>query len=256
MVKGRMRRGACVLLVASLVAPLACTAPEPEAQAEDEAPRSAADLSDEEVIERFVEIWAREVRFFGRSRWLGVQTLQNPLDAWVTQEIIVETRPDVIVEAGTYRGGSAVLWAMVLEELNRRGRVITIDVEDRTQPSQRLAVWKRKVDFLHGSSTDPAIFAEVKRRTEGKRVLVILDSLHTRDHVLAELRLYADLVPVGGYVIVQDTGVWRTPERPEKDWASDAVDAFLAERDDFVIDHDRERFMLTNNPDGFLKRVK
>lgn len=211
---------------------------------------------DREVIERFLEVWTRKVGIYGKNRWLGVQTLQNPLDAWVTQEVIARVRPDVIVETGTWKGGSAPYWAMVLEQVQPKGRVITIDVEDRTADAQKLGVWKRRIDFLLGSSTDPEILAEVKRRTAGKRVLVILDSLHSYEHVLAELRLYAPLVSRGSYLIVQDTGLWRPAENPDKPWASDAVKEFLAENDTFAIDKTRERFMITNNPDGYLLRVR
>ncbi len=237
------------LLVSLLVVPSATVAegkPEP-------APDPAADR---EVIERFLKLWVRDVGIYGKNRWLGVQTLQNPLDAWVTQELIVRVKPDVIVETGTWKGGSAPYWALVLEQVKPEGRVITIDVEDRTAEARKLAVWQRRVDFLLGSSTAPEIVAEVKRRTKGKRVLVILDSLHTYEHVLAELRLYAPLVSPGSYLIVQDTGLWRPVENPDRPWASHAVKEFLAENDAFEIDASRERYMITNNPDGYLRRIR
>ena len=84
--------------------------------------------------------------------------------------------------------------------------MITIDIKDqRTRPAKRLPISKRRVDFLQGSSTDPAIVAEMHRRAKGKRVLVLLDSLHSKEHVATELAAYALLAPVGSYVIVQDT---------------------------------------------------
>lgn len=215
---------------------------------------ACAERSEDEIIGDFVELWREQTDIYQRNRWMGIQTLQNPLDAWVTQEIIVEVQPDVIVEAGTWKGGSAPLWAMILEEVNPAGRVVTIDVEDRTAAARKLGVWKRRVDFLLGSSTDPAIVEEVKRRVAGRRTLVILDSLHTRDHVLAELRTYARLVSVGSYLIVQDTGVWKPNDDDE--WASRAVEIFLAEDDRFEVDESRERFLVTNNPRGYLKRVR
>jgi len=145
---------------------------------------------------------------------------------------------------------------MILEQVNPAGRVITIDVTDITEEARQLPVVQRKVDFLVGSSTDPAIVAEVKKRVAGGRVLVILDSLHTRDHVLGELRAYAPLVDVGSYLIVQDTGLWRPVRDHPEGWASDAVDAFLAENDAFESDGSRERFWLTNCPQSWLKRVR
>ena len=104
----------------------------------------------------------------------------------------------------------------------------------------------RRIDFLLGSSTDPEIVAEVHRRAKGKRVLVLLDSLHAKEHVAAELKAYASLVPIGSYVIVQDTLVG--PIR--------AIDEFLATHDTFSADRSRERYSDTNSVRGYLKRVR
>lgn len=211
-------------------------------------------LSDEE-IERFVTYWYLRQNFFMANHWLGVQTLQNPLDAWVTQEIIHEVQPDVIVEAGTHKGGSALMWAALLEQITPEAEIITIDVKDQTQKARMNRIWDRRVKFLHGSSTDPEIVETIRQRVAGKRVLVILDSLHTRDHVYDELKAYAEMVPVGSYIVVQDTGAWKA-QSSKFSGASEAIADFLAENDAFEIDRSRERFLLTNNPTGFLKRVK
>ncbi len=214
-----------------------------------------APLTDHEK-DRFVRWWGLEQDYYKKNRWLGIQTLQNPLDAWIIQEVIYEVRPDFIIEAGSYQGGSAALWALLLEQVTPNGRVITIDITDTTEEARKLSVVQRRVDFLVGSSTDPAIVADVTKRVAGGRVLVILDSLHTRDHVLGELRAYAPLVDVGSYVIVQDTGLWRPVRDHPEGWASDAVEAFLAENDAFEPDRSRERFWLTNCPQAWLKRVR
>lgn len=209
--------------------------------------------SEAEVIARFAQIWGERLTTYYQSRWLGIKTLQNPTDAWVTQEIIQEVKPDFIVEAGTFEGGSALLWAMILEHVNPRGRVITIDIEDQVTAAKQKPIWREKVDFLVGSSTDPAIVADVARRVQGGRVLVILDSLHTRDHVLAELQAYSPLVSPGSYVIVQDTGLGRPS--PNAKWASQGVRDFLETSEVFMVDRRRERFLITNNPDGYLRLV-
>jgi cephalosporin hydroxylase len=210
----------------------------------------------EEDIGRYTLWWALSQDNYQKNRWFGVKTLQNPLDAWIIQEIIYEVRPDFIVETGTFKGGSAALWAVILEHVNPAGRVITIDITDVTQQAKQLPIVQRKVDFLVGSSVDPAIVAEVKERVSGGRTLVILDSLHTRDHVLAELWAYAPLVDVGSYLIVQDTGLWQPIRNHPGGWASDAVEEFIAESDAFVADQSRERFWLTNCPSSWLKRVR
>lgn len=217
-----------------------------------------ATLSDDQLVERFYHLLARRTPGMFENKWLGIQTWQHPFDVWITQEIMTEMRPDIVLETGTHRGGSAVLWAMILQHLQPNGRVITIDIENRLVPEARdHPLFRQRVDFLLGGSTDPAIVAEVKRRVEGKKVMVILDSRHTRDHVLNELREYASLVPKGGYVIVQDSTVNGHPYAPNHGpgpW--EAIEEFLRTDDRFVSDRSRERWLLTNNPTGFLKRIK
>lgn len=161
-------------------------------------------------------------------------------------------RPDFILETGTRYGGSALYWAMVLEEVNPAGRVITIDIEDLVTDARYRALWKERIDFLVGSSTDPAIVAEVRRRVQGGRVLVILDSLHTPEHVYRELQAYSPLVDVGSYVIVQDTGLGNILAYQ---LAAGGVRQFLPEGSGFEVDERRERFMITNNVRGYLRRV-
>ena len=220
--------------------------------------------SDEQVIRSFEEVFVARKSLLS-NKWLGIQAIQHPFDVWVTQEIIFEVKPDVIVETGTLWGGSAVLWATILEQVNPAGRVITIDIAERPKLSlaRQLPVWQRHVDFLKGSSTAPEIVAEVEKRVRGKKVLAIFDSLHTKEHVLAELRAYAPLVDVGSYVIVQDTHLGDVVPHwymAPKDWWTPgplkAVEEFLAENGQFEIDSSREKMLATNNHDGFLKRVR
>jgi cephalosporin hydroxylase len=109
-----------------------------------------------------------------------------------------------------------------------------------------LPISKRRVDFLLGSSTDPKIVEEVHRRAKGKRVLVLLDSLHSKEHVAAELEAYTPIVPVGSYLIVQDTLVG----------PAEAIREFLEKSDAFVADRARERYPDTNSVGGYLRRVK
>ena len=202
--------------------------------------------AERQVVSSFLGLWVEHKPVF-KNRFLGVRTLQNPLDAWIIQEIISEVQPDFVIETGTWHGGSAVLWALFLENVNPAGRVITIDIKDHREPrAARLAMARRRVDFLLGSSTAPEIVAEVERRVRGKKVLVILDSLHSKEHVAAELQAYAPMVPVGSYLIVQDTLAGPI----------DAIDEFLAADDRFVADRERERFFVTNTVRGYLRRVR
>jgi cephalosporin hydroxylase len=210
-----------------------------------------------EVIRRFAELWWQEKQstLFG-NRWCGVPTLQHPFDAWVTQEIICEVRPDLIIECGSYRGGSAVMWAMVLEQVNPSGRVLTIDVEDRLDRAKTVPMFAQRVDWLIGSTVDPIVLAEVRGRAAGKRTLVILDSDHAKEHVAAELVAYAPLVSPDSYLIVQDGVVNGHPVEPDYGPGPyEAVTEFLARDDRFEVDRERERMLFMFNPNGFLRRV-
>jgi cephalosporin hydroxylase len=211
---------------------------------------------DSYVRTRYQVLWYDEGAWL-KNRWLGIQTEQNPMDAWIIQEIIFETKPDFVVECGSFKGGSAALWATVLAQVNPLGRVITVDIEDMMQEARKLPIVKERVDFLLGSSTDPAIVSEITRRVQGKNVLVILDSLHTEEHVLRELKAYSPLVKIGGYINVQDTNINGHPVLPGVGpGPNEAVKAFLAGNDSFIVDKTRDRLQLTFCPGGYLKRVK
>jgi cephalosporin hydroxylase len=189
--------------------------------------------------------------------WLGIPTMQNPNDVWVTQELISRLRPDFIVETGTWKGGSAAMWAMIQDQVNPKGRVITIDVESLVDPLTLPPISRRKVDFVLGSSTAPDVVAEVARRVGAGRTMVLLDSDHRMAHVLAELRAYADLVSPGSYLIVQDTNVNGHPVLPGfGPGPMEAVREFLATDDRFEVDRDQERLLFTMHPGGYLKRVR
>jgi len=210
--------------------------------------------SEREIVKRYARLFAEKKNTFWPNRWLGLNTQQNPNDVWVTQEIISEVGPDFIIEAGTYQGGSATLWAMVLEQVNPKGRVITIDIKDRSFVARKLPIVQRRVDFILGSSTAPDVVAEITERTRGKRVMVILDSDHTREHVSAELAAYAPLVGIGSYLIVQDTGgvMIQNPNPGPRQ----ALDDFLETHPEFEPDRNRERMLLTMHPKGYLRRVR
>ncbi len=212
--------------------------------------------SDREVIDEFAKLWLHSPGPH-RCEWLGIPVLQNPMDVWVTQELIHEVAPDYVVETGTLMGGSALVWASVLEQVNPSGRVITIDIEDRTEEARTRPLWSRRIEFLHGSSVDPQIVASVARRVAGKKVVVILDSDHRREHVLAELRAYTPLVPVGSYVIVQDT-VFGHPVPPllSGPLAWEAVHEFVTDNDAWQADPRFERLLFTMHPGGYLRRLR
>jgi cephalosporin hydroxylase len=185
------------------------------------------------------------------ATWLGAQALKNPLDLWIYQEIVVETRPQLIVETGTYRGGSA-LYLASLCDLMDSGEVLSIDI----QPVREDYPSHPRVTYLGGrSSTDPEVVDEARERAGGRPILVILDSDHSQQHVEAELAVYAPLVPVGSYVIVEDSNIGKI-RKDLMPGPLEAIETFLARTDEFVVDREREKFLITFNPSGYLRRVK
>lgn len=208
--------------------------------------------NDVETIDRFHQLYYQRWRDGSDTinlSWLGYKLLKCPLDLWIYQELLVRMRPDVVVEAGTHLGGSALFLANILDLLGN-GQVITIDVE--AQPGRPV---HPRIEYVLGSSTDPAIVERVHATVGGRRTLVILDSAHGEGHVYAEMIAYSPLVHVGDYMIVEDTNINGHPTLPTfGPGPMEAVNHFMAERDDFEIDPRCERFMMTLNPRGYLRR--
>ena len=185
---------------------------------------------------------------WGNTFWLGHQVLKCPLDLWIYQEILYEVQPELIIETGTYLGGGTLFLASICDLLGR-GEVLSIDSE-----RQKNLPRHRRVTYLTGSSTSPAVLRRIRRRARGKSaVLVILDSGHGKDHVLAELRTYAPLVTPGSYLVVEDTNLNGHPVLGDHGpGPAEAVAEFLAQTNAFARDESRERFLLTFNPGGYL----
>lgn len=214
--------------------------------------------SHEEVIDSFRRIYYSPERF--RSTYLGVMSMQYPTDNWVMQEMISEIKPDFVIETGTAEGGTALFYATILEKVNGNGKVITVDIEPHSPKVSKFKVWRERVQAIRGSSISPEVVGSIAKRVSGRQTLVVLDSDHTKEHVLKELKLYSPLVSLNSYIVVQDTHLGGHPNRlaemkdDEGPWA--AVQAFLMANKDFEIDHSREKYLITQNPSGFLKRVR
>ena len=200
-------------------------------------------------------------------KWLGRPIIQFPQDIIATQEIIWDVKPDLIIETGIAHGGSLILSASVLEILGGEGQVLGIDIEIREH--NRLEIEKhplfKRITMLEGSSIDDEIFKQVKELTKNKnKIMVILDSNHTHEHVLSELTLYSPLVTKDSYLIVMDTVIEDMPDSffPDRPWnkgnnPKTAVWEFLKKNDRFKIDKSIEnKLLITVAPDGYLKCIK
>lgn len=195
------------------------------------------------------------------NQWFGVPILQFPTDLWIYQDLLWEVKPEFVVETGTFHGGTALYLASLMERIPGDAKVITVDIDGdywrKTLATAAVAdQLKHRVIFLEGSSVKPEVYSSIAEKVAGKNVLVILDSNHEKDHVLGELRLYSKLVPLNGYLIVNDTDHDKTQWLDFQEGPLAAVHAFLEENDDFVIDASRERFMISCFHSGILRRVR
>lgn len=179
----------------------------------------------------------------GGTLWMGYPCIKSPFDLWAYQEIVYETKPDLIVETGTLAGGSALFLAHMLDAMDN-GELITIDIA----PYPGLPEHPR-ITYYNGDSVRPQMVEKVGRRAKDKRVMVILDSDHSYEHVTRELAEYSDFVSIGCYLIVEDT--WG----PLGYGAAQAAEEFAA-GSGFETDRTRERHLMTFHPGGFLKRAE
>ncbi|ALM83223.1 cephalosporin hydroxylase family protein [Bordetella sp. N] len=215
--------------------------------------------------------------------WLGRPIIQHPQDMVGAQQLLWDIQPDLIIETGIARGGSLIFYASILELIAQCGgnpdaRILGVDIDIRQHNKDAILAhpMSRRIDMIQGSSIAEETVAEVKRHAAGKKkILVCLDSNHTHDHVLEELKHYAPLVSKGSYCIVYDTIVEDLPEDvgPPRPWSKGnnpktAVYEYLNQLEDTPVtaaDGERlalaidkqmdDRLLITVAPSGFLKRV-
>ena len=209
----------------------------------------------ETVVEQFQRLYYDTGEADGtwkNTRFFGVPTWKCPLDLWIYQELICELASDLIVETGTAYGGSALYLATICEARGH-GEVVSIDVGEWPDRPRH-----DRLSYLTASSTDPAAVEQVAERARAAAsVMVVLDSDHSYEHVLQELRSYAPLVTKGSYLVVEDTNVNGHPVAENfGPGPMEAVDQFLKETDDFEVDRAREKFLLTFNPRGWLRKLR
>jgi cephalosporin hydroxylase len=196
------------------------------------------------VIQAFHDWYYRSQVWDDQTKWLTVPVAKNPCDLMVLQEIICDTLPTLIIETGTHRGGSALFMATVLDALRLPGRIVSIDIEDKAPAHHE------RISYIHGSSVDGPRFGRTTLSDEvrqAQRIMVVLDSDHSYEHVTRELDLYAPLVSKGCYLIVEDTNT-QGPREALQEW--------LPRHPNFVVDRAREKFGFTFNPGGFLRRER
>lgn len=203
-------------------------------------------------IDNFHRAFYNSENTFNNTFWFGNQVWKNPLDMWIYQEIIYDIKPDIIIECGTAKGGCALFYANLCDLL-KNGKVITIDIEDFGGRPQH-----NRIIYIDGSSTSEEVFSKVKSLiTKNDKVLVCLDSDHHKEHVLKELRLYSKIVSIGSYIVVEDTNINGHPVNSQYgEGPMEAVNEFLVNNNEFIVDRSREKYLMTFNPKGYLKKVR
>ena len=198
-----------------------------------------------ETIDRFHREYYRAGVQFG-TYWRGTKIVKAPTDMWVCQQIITDCRPDAIVETGTAWGGSALFFADMFD-LFGHGEVITVD-------NRRMGtVTHPRITYIDGDSVSRA--GAVADIVALRSCMVVLDSDHRRDHVVAELDAYGPLVTSGQYLVVEDTNLGRLAGAEfAGNGPADALDEWLPDHPEFVADASCERHGLTMNPGGWLRR--
>jgi cephalosporin hydroxylase len=207
-----------------------------------------------EIANQFLKLYFDALEFdetYCHPHFLGTPVIQCVSDLWVYQEILYERRPDVIIECGTRFGGSALYLASICDLISN-GEIISIDVVEKQDRPQH-----KRITYLTGSSTSDRTLKRVKEYIAPKdRVMVFLDSDHSKDHVVEELRAYGPLVTVGDYLIVEDTSINGHPILPKfGPGPMEAVQEFLGETDSFVVDVTKEKFFVTFHPRGYLRKI-
>lgn len=198
--------------------------------------------------------------------WLGLPIIQLPQDIVAAQEIIWETKPDVIIETGIAWGGSVILYASMLQLIGK-GEVVAIDLNLYDHVIEQIMSYpfSSRIHLYKGSSTDPQIVAKVRSRVKpGSKVMLLLDSNHTHEHVLGELRLYGPLITKGQYLVVSDTVVEDIPPQTHRPrpWGpgnnpKTALLQYMKESGRFEIDeYLNSKILLTYTPDGYCRCVK
>jgi cephalosporin hydroxylase len=240
----------------------------------DEGRAAEYSIGTPEAFRIISEAWLRsgwDAKYVYSFTWLGRPIIQLPEDLIRIQEIIFSVKPDVIIETGVAHGGSLVFYASLCKAIGK-GRVIGIDIEIR--PQNRAAIEAHLlapgITLIEGDSTHPVVIEEVRQHVRpGEQALVLLDSSHVKEHVLAELDAYAPFVNIGSYIVVMDGIMERLVGAPRTtpDWAWNnprkAALEFVAARPDFRIEEPPFLFnegnvteRVTYWPNGFLKRVR
>jgi cephalosporin hydroxylase len=240
---------------------------------EEKGARRSLPLYSPEAFSALSQAWLKVgwgVRYTYGFAWMGRPMIQLPDDMIRIQEVIYRVRPDLLIETGVAHGGSLIFYASLFKAMGN-GRVVGVDIEIR--PHNRRAIEAHElgsaITLVEGSSIDPAIVAKVAGLAgPGEKVLVVLDSNHTKKHVAAELEAYGPLVTPGSYIVATDGFMASLHDAPggKPEWTEDNPTAaalefsrahpeFVMEEPPFPFNEGRVSERVTHWPGAYLKRL-
>lgn len=245
------------------------TPPRAESPSSNQPASANSSAADAELKALSVEWLERSSKFkySYNFKWMGRPIIQYPQDIVALQEIIWDTKPDLIIETGIAHGGSLIFYASMLQLLGGDGHVLGIDIDIRAH--NRVAIEEHplsnRISMIEGSSVDASVIEQIAEYAKkSSSTMVILDSNHTRDHVLQELQLYSSFVTKDNYLVVLDTAIELMPAEffTDRPWGKGnnsmiAVQEFLQSTDSFALDSSiEEKLLITVAPGGYLRRIK
>jgi cephalosporin hydroxylase len=189
------------------------------------------------------------------TKYMGIETMKFPTDMWSMQEILFETKPDVLIETGTWKGGSALYYAHIMDAIGK-GSVLTIDNDKKENLPKH-----ERIFYLEGDCLSDKVFKAVEGSIGwNENVMVDLDSSHDKDHVLKEMELYGPLVTDGNYMVVEDGILGHPVNMKDRNGKLmfpgpyEAINEFLSCHPEFKADRDREKFQVIQNVKGYLRK--
>jgi cephalosporin hydroxylase len=188
------------------------------------------------------------------QKYRGLQMIKNPFDLVVYEELIDEIKPDIIIELGNSEGGFSLWLADRIKNFFGKGKIITVDLEDKGKENIGKFNYNNIIAIVGDCNSDSVIEEIREKISENERVMIIEDSAHTFEHTLKVLENYKNIVTAGSYFIVEDgicdlleLGIKPGPMKVAEDW--------IIKNANFEIDRSREKYIMTYNPKGYLKRV-
>tara|TARA_Y100001949_G_C15931542_1_gene305880 strand:+ start:189 stop:992 length:804 start_codon:yes stop_codon:yes gene_type:complete len=219
--------------------------------------KSIGNSDSQTIIDNFHVLYeSKHKQTYDNTYWMGIRSMKCPLDLWIYQEILIKTKPDIIIETGTNEGGTTLFLANICDIMDN-GEIITIDISSPNEKPKH-----KRIHYIQGDATSKKTITKIQQLVDkldnnsDTKIMVILDDEHSENHVFQEMEIYGKFVTPGNYLIVEDTSMGGHPVWSElKGGPMESVERYMKIYNDFEIDSAQEKFLLTFNPKGYLKKI-